>query len=294
MIKNSQATGMKNRRIFFLLVQTAAVCVFAGRAYQHLFWDAPFRSILWSEDWMSWIVEGIFKTPWSEYVRNPETDIFIQNLIVGHGWFYLCCAVVAVFVRGLPKLLHYLLLLGALLLTVLAFMYTKEKFFHLGQFLEYSLQVSSPILLWYMVRNPNLPDRRFIFIVKLLIALTFTCHGLYALNYYPRPGNFTQMCLSILPITEAQAFQFLNFAGVMDFILAVGIFLPFRKVVLYSLAYAVFWGFFTSIARVWANFYFDFWQDSLHQWIWETVMRFPHFLIPFACLLFERERGKEQ
>lgn len=277
----------KTRSTFFLIVQWATICVFFGRAYQHLFWDAPFRSLLWSEEWMSWLVEGVLNTPWSEYVRSPQTDTNVQSFIAVHGVLYLLAALVALFIKRVPRLLHYLLLLGAGGLALLAFMYMKEKFFHFGQFFEYSLQVGSPLFLFYLVRKPHLPNKRFIFIVKCAIAITFVCHGLYAINYYPRPGNFTQMTMSILNISEPTAYQFLTIAGVMDFIVAIGIFLPKRWAAPFLL-YTIVWGFGTSIARVWANFYPDFFVEVLHQWSWETIMRFPHFLIPFAVWWWER------
>ena len=274
------------RQKIFLLLQIATFCVFAGRAYQHLFWDAPFRSILWSEAWMSWFVEGVWGMEWTDYVRSAETNTMIDNLTINHGYFYAFCAVVTAFIRILPKLVRPILLLGAASLILLAFMYTKEKWFHFGQFFEYSLQIGSPILLWFMLRDENLPSKKFIKIMKVLIGVTFVCHGLYALNYYPRPGNFVQMCMSILGIGEETAFSFLNFAGIMDFAIAIGIFLP-RKVAIPLLIYACIWGLGTSIARVWANFYAEFWVDSLHQWIGATVMRMPHFLVPVGVLVWE-------
>ena len=33
-----------------LLLQWATIGVFAGRAYQHLFWDAPYREVIWDPD----------------------------------------------------------------------------------------------------------------------------------------------------------------------------------------------------------------------------------------------------
>lgn len=281
------------RTKFIFLLQIATFCVFAGRAYQHLFWDAPFRALFWSEDWMSGIVSTVFGMEWSEYVRSPQTDLTIQRIIIAQGIFYALCATVTAFVRRLPRIFHILLLAGAICLTFLAFLYTKEKWYHFGQFLEYALQAGSPLLLWYTLGREHLPDRKFILIVKVLIAVTFVCHGLYALNYYPRPGNFTQMTISILGIGESEAVRFLNFAGIMDMIIAVGVFLP-RRVALPLLGYAALWGFCTSLARVWADFYLDYWAESLHQHAWQTVCRVPHFMIPVAAIWYTMNRKKQE
>ena len=64
-----------------------------------------------------------------------------------------------------------------------------------------------------------------ILIMKVAIAVTFISHGLYALNYYPRPGHFTEMVMDILGVKEATAILFLNVAGILDFVIAVGIFI---------------------------------------------------------------------
>jgi hypothetical protein len=38
------------------------------------------------------------------------------------------------------------------------------------------------------------------------------------------------------------------------------------------------------VARTWANFYFDFPLNSLHQNLYETFYRLPHMLVPLAAI----------
>ena len=270
-------------RSAFLLVQLAAVGVLAGRAWQHIFWDAPFRTLLWDEQWMRPLVESLTDMSWGEYVRDAGVDATIQACISGFGWLYAVAAVVALFIRYLPRVIGRVLWVAAGALFFLAFLYWKEKFWNLGQLLEYALQVGAPVLLYHLrYRHGWTP--RFRFGVKVLIALTFVCHGLYAVGYYPRPGVFTQMILDSLPVTEATAHRILDLAGLLDFILAVAIFFP-RRVALPFLYYAVFWGFLTAFARFWANLYPDYWQAALHQHLHPFVLRWPHALIPLALAL---------
>ncbi len=274
----------KNQDFFFLLIQLATVCVLLGRAWQHWFWDAPFRTVLWEEAWMRQPVSFLLGMTWDEYVSSPRVDNFIQGMIKGFGVFYFVCAVAAIFARKLPEALRWLLPAGSLALMFLAICYMKVSFYSLGQFLEYTLQFSAPVFLFYILKNPG-KRSRLILPMKIAIAFTFTCHGLYAVGYYPIPGNFVQMVISILHVGDATAKNFLALAAFMDFLISVLIFLPGR-IGRVALLYAVFWGFMTSIARVWANFYPEFWLESLHQWMPETVYRFPHFLIPAALLYF--------
>ena len=275
-----------NNRIPFLLIQAAAVAVFLGRAWQYLYWDAPYRALFWDEAWMKGLVEPTLGITWREYVTSPQTDAFIQNLITGIGWFYLACALVALFVNRLGRVGRALLWLGAANLLFLAALYCKEKFFFIGQFFEYTLQWGAPVMLAILARNPDKPwTSRFMLFVKLAIALTFTCHGLYAVGFYPRPGNFMDMVMNILPVNETGAIHFLNTAGALDFLLSFALFLPGRWPMA-ALAYASFWGLATSLARLWAYFHWAFWDSALNQWLHESVMRFPHFLVPMALLLY--------
>ena len=273
-------------RLPFRLVQAATVSVFLARAWQHLHWDAPYRALFWDEAWMKGLVEPTLGITWRAYVTSPQTDAFIQTLIVGTGWLYLVCALAALFVNRLGRVGRVLLWVGAANLFFLAGLYCKEKFFFIGQFFEYTLQWGTPIMLAILAKGPEKPwAARFVFFVKIAIALTFTCHGLYAVGFYPRPGNFLEMVMNILPVYETGAIHFLNTAGILDFLLSLALFLPGRWP-LGALAYATFWGLATSLARVWAYFHWAYWDSALIQWLHETVMRFPHFLVPLALLIY--------
>jgi hypothetical protein len=278
----------KNFQRLILIVQIATVFLFLGRSWQHLFWDAPFRTLLWDEAWMKGIVETVFNTSWKNYITSNDIDFKIQTFIKGLGWFYLLCALMAVFIQKWKKVSGVFMILGAASLVFLAALYCKERFFSVGQFFEFSIQFSTPVLLYLMVKKGEFNERIVLFL-KIIIALTFVCHGLYAINYYPRPGLFTEMTINILGISETGAEHFLKLAGVFDFIIGIGIFLPFRFSK-YILIYAILWGFMTTIARVWANVYLDFFWESLHQWWFEAAYRVPHFLIPLTLFLFLKQK----
>lgn len=267
----------------FLLVQIAAFSVFLGRAWQHFFWDAPFRTLLWDEQLMSGWVASFLDMPWEEYVSSPKVDRWIQNIIKGTGIFYLFCAFAALLVRHFSKITRIFLFAGVASLTLLAAAYMKVSFYSVGQFFEYTLQFTAPIFLAMLILKRNL-GASLIFWMKVAAALTFVCHGLYAIGYYPRPGQFVQMVISILQVSEKNAVFFLQVVGLLDFLAAMLIFLP-RRFVFVGLSYMIIWGFATTIARIWANFYPEFWLDSLHQWTNEAMYRMPHFLIPLAIFM---------
>ena len=276
--------------LILILLKISALSVFLGRAWQHLFWDAPFRALLWDKDWVGWFVSGILGLDWQSYVTSGEGDQFIQYLIKGVGGIYFLAALAVLAYRNWPRLSRFLIFFGGINLILLAGLYAKEHFFYLAQFFEYSLQFSAPFFLLIYWRRKKV-SKSMLMALKTGVAITFTCHGLFAIGIYPRPGPFIQMLISILGITEAQAIQFLNVAGIMDFVISIALFLPRRMTILAS-AYAVAWGFATTMARIVAHFHFEFWEYSLHRWVHESLFRFPHFLIPLLLFLYLSAKSK--
>ena len=282
---------LKSSSLFFRLLQLSAFTVLLGRAWQHLYWDAPFRTFFWDEQLLSGLVERFSTMDWETYITSMEVDNAIGNSIKMFGFFYLMAAIIALFIHKLPRPFHHVLILSSLALITLALLYCKERFFSIGQFFEYTLQFGSPFFLWWWLRheNPISISSNFIKGLKIAIALTFTCHGLYAIGYYPIPVQFMEMTMNILGVTEELAKTILTTAGILDFAVALGIFLPW-KWARFFLLYAVLWGFGTTIARVWANFNWEWLDYVLLQWLHESVMRMPHFLIPLAVLIVGYQR----
>lgn len=278
----------------YRLLQFSAFSVFLGRAWQHFYWDAPFRTLLWDEKIMSPIITSLSSMSWETYITSMEVNDQITFLIKAFGLFYFCCAILTLFINKLPSFVKYILILGSIPLILLALLYCKERFFSIGQFFEYTLQFGSPLFLYYFLKNLKNQDLSpsFLLTLKIAIALTFTCHGLYALGYYPIPANFLEMTMNILGVNEDIALPFLKIAGILDFIIAIGIFLPW-KWAKYFLMYAIFWGLATTIARVWANFHWEFIGDVLFQWLHESIMRMPHFLIPLAVFVSLKKKLKK-
>ena len=121
------------------------------------------------------------------------------------------------------------------------------------------------------------------FAVKALIATTFVAHGLYALGFYPVPGNFVDMTIFTLGVSETVARQLLFAAGVLDILAAVALFWPPTQSV--ACWYMIAWGLATALARVLAAFSPEAIGASLHQTLYLTIYRLPHGLLPLALLL---------
>lgn len=273
-----------------VILRWSCFFLFLGRGWQHLFWDAPYRAILWDEGlWSVWF-ELWFPMTWNQFVTSDAVDNGIQLLIRATGAFYLLCAAASLRVRADRRLEKTLLTLGSMSLLALSLLYYKEKFYQVGQLLEYALQVGAPLLLRGLAVAQSESERRvLIFPAKVAIALTFVCHGLYALGYYPVPGDFIEMTMRILGVEDATALLFLKTAGILDLLVGAGVFLGATEGA--ALAYAAAWGLLTAAGRVAAFVSWDSILPDLHQWLPETLLRLPHGLVPLAVLVLCYERG---
>ncbi|WP_459209491.1 hypothetical protein [Aquimarina rhabdastrellae] len=268
--------------LIFTLLLLSVFFIFIGRAWQHLFWDAPYRSFFWNENALKPVVEFVFQITWQEYATSTITDNFIQLLIQANGFLFLIAALVTFLFTKTKTIARPIIFLGGISLTILAILLTKEKFYHLAQFFEHSIQFGLPFVFLYYYKSSFNPNT-FIFTLKILIAITFFSHGLYAFGFYPVPGKFIDMTINTLHCSEQTAYTLLYIAGILDFILAILIFIPQTSIA--ALWYAVFWGSITAFARILANFDITFLWDSLHQYLYQVIYRLPHGLVPLLTLL---------
>ena len=274
------------RRKIILLLKIFAFLIFIGRAYQYLFFDAPFRTILWDESLLQPIIEGVFNTPWNSYVTNLEVDMWIQRSILINGFLYIIAAISVITInKNNRKYLRIPIQIGAWLLVILSLLTMKEQFFHIAQFFEHAIQFGIPFVLLYAIKG--VLSKKISLYLKILIAFTFTSHGLYALGYYSVPGNYIDMTIICLGVTENTAVLILKIAGVLDLLISVLIFVP--KLASYFLLYAFIWGLLTAFARIVAGFNPDFIIDSLHQHLYLVIYRIPHGLTPLLVFILHRQ-----
>ena len=287
--KNKKQTLQNNDIPHYIILVLKCLCIslFVGRAWQHLRWDAPYRTLFWDEHLLHDFVENFLNISWQTYVS--QSDIYIQNFILAIGVLYLFFAVVSFLAQNHKPWQGNALKLASVMLLFLAFLYYKEKFSQFGQLIEYALQIGTPLALYYAVfhRKNTVSYRLFL---KIIIALTFIGHGLYALGYYAVPANFQQMMVNFFGISEIAARQLLVLAAYADFALAIAIFLPYLKSPF--LLYAVFWGTVTAFARVVANLQTFMLSDALSQAWFEVAYRLPHGGIPLILWLLLREKNK--
>jgi hypothetical protein len=268
------------------LLLTALSCLLIGRAWQHLLWDAPFRTLLWNQEWLAPIIETMTNISWHEYVTSSLTDQIIQYLIKLNGVFYLIGLFVCWKINSKSKWIKSYLILASISLCFLALLKTIEKFFFFGMFLEHMIQFSTPLIVYFFLFKTRL-FVKYKMILKVIMACTFIGHGLFAIGYYPVPGHFIDMIVNVFGTNEGFARQLLKVAGALDILASILLFVP--SLTRSMLCFMTLWGGATALARLIAHVDFNLISFTGNQWVWEALVRVPHALIPcFALYLFPK------
>ncbi len=262
-----------------LILIVSTFSVFLGRAWQHIRWDGPYRTLFWDEELFGPVV-GLFSTlTWNEYVTSTTVDQAIEHFTHGVGVLFLITAFVSL-IPNQKKGLHWPIMVGTILLGFMVLCVWKDRFYQIGQLMEHSCQIAAPILLirW----RKKAADRKWLLVLKIAISLTFIGHGLYAVGYHPQPGAFNDMLINIFGMTEATANTVLIVAGILDFVCAIAIWLPINYTAF--VWYLIIWGLLTALARMVSGFSPGLLLYTLEQTWHESVFRLAHGLLPVLLL----------
>jgi hypothetical protein len=267
-------------RLVFRLLQIGVFSLFLARAWNYIIWDSPLRSLLWDEDLLTpWVARMGYT--WSEWVTNPGINQSIAGIIQAQGMLFVVAAAAVLFLERFPRPSAILVALGGLQCLLHVCLTTKAHFGQMGQFIEQSLQWGSPFLL-LAAYTPAVAPKTLDWLMRWAIALTFCGHGLYAIGFYPVPGNFQEMMMAGLSVSNQQALQFLKLAGILDFLAAGLLLLPFAQWAKWGLYYTIIWGALTAFARIWSYSSLYSLQGLTEQWLPESLSRGVHFLVPLA------------
>ena len=270
-----------NHRWYWVVVSVLGVCL--GKGVRYLFWDSSLRILLWDQNVMKPLVTASGGT-WSSYLKAlhfygivPLVDgICVAILFLG----FICLLVYALTSRSflLPRWLKTILWACTAVVFFQSVLTAKAHNYSLIYLIEYSLQYACFLLLLF-ARLPY-PSTRIYTTAKVLVAATFTGHGLIALNYLPRPALFYEMPMKILGIDETQAGILLTIAGILDILASAALFIRWRPAFLAGIIYCLAWGTATTLARITAGYNPLFMDTWVKQWWPETIMRLPHAFIP--------------
>jgi hypothetical protein len=262
-----------------ILMRWLLIALILGWAWQMFRWSIPLRSLLWNQELMEGLIQNWFGITWAEYAGNPLASRVIDRIQYGLGAVFLLSGLGALFLPiSWRKLRWSLGITASLILLFVFYLLFREQFYRWGNLVEHSIQMTLPILFCWVVYRQS--DPKLIWLMKAVIALTFLGHGLYAIGYYPVPGKYIDMLVSIVGLKEAQCLVVLKIAGVLDVLVAVLIWFP--RLTRYVLYYAIVWGSLTALARVVAYWEWAMWVSSLDQWLNQTLIRLGHGGVPLA------------
>lgn len=276
--KNALAPSSKN------MLKIASMAVLLGWAWHLLWWEAPFRALVHNPYMTKPLVE-LLGGEWSAFVQRPLVRKAIHYGETFLGLVLLLCGLSVPFAEK-GSLARSSLVAGGGILVLIAFVTFLDRTLMLGCFFEFAAQILTPFILYKATGENERAGSSLHFWLKAAIALTFLSHGLFAIGYYPVPGNFMDMVIIIFDVNNDIARQYLQIAGIMDFLVAVGILFP--RIRTPFLVYAVIWGFLTALARPMGHYFPDNVSYTLTRYLHEFVLRTPHFLLPVILLWMER------
>lgn len=275
-------THLLSDRSLLLILRIAAFLCFAGWTWGHLYWEGPYGVFFWQDN--SYALAEKLGISWDTFVGSGANDGLIQKAIGLIGWLYLVCAVLTLTVRKHSKWQMAGLIGGSFLLLVLVYAKFLKAQKQLPMLVEHGGQILIPLLLVFAL---HFGVRHRVTVITAVVAFiaTFAGHGAYAIGWWPTPAHFFAMTTVILNTEHDTTWLILRIAGVLDFLICVGIFIPIFRIP--SLLWGVIWGFLTALARPVAGMSTDLLYWGADQFIHEFILRGPHYLIPlYLCLLW--------
>ncbi len=213
------------------------------------------------------------------------------DLIIG----LLLIALALVLMLGLDRLKRLNLLWTLVIGTAAIETHSIAKLIQSGylpeQTIEHSLQIFLPLVVAFGL-SQLISKKRFILLLKILVALTFVGHAFFALGVNKIPGGFLTMTTNSLGLTEEASRQFLFVIGILDIIFALGIFVPVFSRIAY--VYLIVWGIVTACARLYAFIGVESIEIILLERLPNVLYRLPHGLIPLFLALNHRSKSMVQ
>lgn len=258
------------------LLRLGTFLCFAGWTWVHFYWEGPYGVLLWHDT--TYELASRWGISWEEFVGSGANDGWVQAWIARVAWLFVGCMVLSLTAR--QRSWWQLALLGiggTLLMTVVSYAKYLSANSQLPMFVEHGGQILMPLLL---VLGLSLGARHWVTRGMALLAVitTFAGHGSYALGLWPTPANFYGMISVVLHVDYEWARFILRTAGLLDFVVCVGLFIPWVR--RGCALYAALWGLLTAIARPVAGMSPSLYYWGADQFVHEAVLRAPHFVIP--------------
>ncbi|MEM7698511.1 MAG: hypothetical protein AAF236_08925 [Verrucomicrobiota bacterium] len=268
-------------RLLFGLIVAAAALTLIGRGWLTWRWDSPIRGLLWSEGGVGALIAWLPNATWESWATT--SDQWITPLLTAVGIALLALGLFSIALSlGVFQSGRWLLLIGAALLILDSVGRWVAADFDFGMAIEHALQIVAPIVLFGAIgrRSEGSVWAR---VIAVATAATFVGHGCYAAGIHPVPVSYQTMTMAILGVSETGALGFLKIAGWLDFVAAAALFVPFAR--WFGVGYCIIWGLATALARAIAHIDLNAPLERLDPWLFETMVRSPHWMLPLVLML---------
>lgn len=263
-----------------LILKLATSSLFFGRGILYISGYSPLTAFFWNQDWLEPYVMRFMGVPWEAYAATSEPFVLSIQYLMG-SLFVLCSIVCWWVMPNRNRWASGIILAGTVVLIPYWILSWVNKDFQSAMFLEHFLQWGTPLLL---VLHGRVEPRTWYGLAWLFTSCTFFGHGQYAFGLgVPQSNDFVNMCIRLVGIDAEAASLFLQFIGIVDFVLPALLLIPYIR--FSGLAYASVWGIATAFARIMSHWTpaEDFY--GMHPWAVETIVRLAHGLVPLAMLV---------
>ena len=265
------------------LLRFGAFACLAGWAWQHLYWEGPYGPLFWRGEALDFFAHH--GGDWDDFVGQTPGAGAVQRWIAWMAWPYVICAALTITARQRAWLQLSGLAVGGLCLAALAYSKYLAAARELPMLVEHAAQVASPVLL-ALALACGAKHRAVIAATIGAVIMTFAAHGAYALGWWPTPASFYAMATVVLGTDEATTTAILRSAGALDLLICVGLLAP--RLRRSCMLYAATWGLLTALARPVAGMSLDLRFWGADQFLYEAMVRAPHFTLPLYLMLIWR------
>jgi hypothetical protein len=145
------------------ILQLTAAILLAGRAWQHLFWDAPYQNIFSGE--------------------TGFTDWFSDTITLVMGWFYLFGVIFCFSLDNRDTRWGNIFIFYSASLLLLAQLYRISNAYEIPTLLLYTSQFATPYI-YFQLQFTKIPIGRIMNNLKLSLTLTLGAYAWYATGIY--------------------------------------------------------------------------------------------------------------
>ncbi len=181
----------------------------------------------------------------------------------------------------------WLLAIGVFILFLIMVAHFKAWNYNIGMPFRFGVQFAIPFALWSMINGRLIFKEQWL---KVLLAVTFLGHSLYAIGIYEIETSYINMVTFAFNLEgDDTAVSVVVLMGALNIIMGLLLFVPqISKIALY---YFLIWGVFVAVMRFVSFFDSHNFLLSLHEYLYKTIGRLPQGGIAWLILLLEDQKN---